>query len=186
MAGCVAIGLEHYLVGLGCILANRLADGLDGCVARQTHSTDVGGFLDFVLDVIFYGGVPLAFAVAQSDALLPACFLLYSFLGTTGSFLSYAVISAKRGVVSDREGRKSFFYSAGLMEGSETILFFALFCLLPQRFALLAWIFGGLCWLTVLLRTVSGVFAFQEHDRQLPQAHTESTVLDQKEEPARR
>src|SRR5262245_31355368 len=65
MAGCAAIACEHYLAGLALILANRLADGLDGAVARQSRATDVGGFLDFVLDVIFYGGVPFAFAVAQ-------------------------------------------------------------------------------------------------------------------------
>jgi phosphatidylglycerophosphate synthase len=162
MVGCVAIAHQQYILGLVFILANRLADGLDGCIARHSRSTDVGGFLDFVLDVLFYGGVPLAFAVAQPANLLPASFLLYSFLGTSISFLAYAVIAAKRGIKSDHEGRKSFFYSAGLMEGTETILFFTLFCLFPHRFALLAWIFGSLCWATVALRIVGGVLTFSD------------------------
>jgi phosphatidylglycerophosphate synthase len=167
IAGCVAIGVGQYLVGLACILANRVADGLDGSVARQSRSTDVGGFLDFVLDVIFYGGVPLAFAIAQPAAVLPASFLIYSFMGTTGSFLAYAVISAKRGMTSDHGGRKSFFYSAGLMEGTETVIFFSLFCLFPRWFAVLAWTFGGLCWVTVAMRIAVGVVAFRDRDRQL-------------------
>lgn len=162
MAGCVAIGSQQYLLGLACIAANRLADGLDGCVARQTRSTDVGGFLDFVLDALFYGCVPLAFALAQPDARLPACFLLASFLGTTGSFLSYAAISAKRGVTTDPNRTKSFFYSVGLMEGTETIVCFVLFCLFPHQFALLAWVFGGLCWLTVVVRIATGLRAFAD------------------------
>jgi len=160
MLGCVAIAYQQYVLGLVLILANRLADGLDGCIARHSRSTDVGGFLDIVLDVLFYGGVPLAFAVAQPADLLPAGFLIYSFMGTTGSFLAYAVIAAKRGVTSDHEGRKSFVYSVGLMEGTETVLFFTLFCLFPHRFALLAWIFSGLCWATVALRIMSGIAAF--------------------------
>jgi phosphatidylglycerophosphate synthase len=161
MLGCVAIALRQPLVGLAFILANRLADGLDGMVARRTSSSDVGGFLDFVLDILFYGGVPFSFALADSTLLLPACFLIYSFMGTTGSFLTYAVISAKRGVTSDQEQKKSFFYSVGLTEGTETVVFFVLFCLLPGHFALLAWIFGALCWVTILIRVVTGVLVFR-------------------------
>lgn len=160
MLGCIAIGLQQYGIGLALIIANRLADGLDGSIARRSRSTDVGGFLDFVLDVLFYGGVPVAFAVAQPADLLPACILIYSFMGTTGSFLAFAVIAAKRGVTSDHDGRKSFFYSVGLMEGTETVVFFILFCLFPQWFGMLAWIFAGLCWITVALRIVSGISAF--------------------------
>lgn len=161
MAGCLAIAMGQPLVGLAFVLSNRLADGLDGCVARRTGSSDVGGFLDFVLDVIFYGGVPFAFAVADPTVLLPACFLIYSFMGTTVSFLAFAVISAKRGVTSDADGKKSFYYSVGLMEGTETVLFFVLFCLFPAHFAPLAWLFGGLCWLTIAIRVVTGVLIFR-------------------------
>lgn len=166
IGGCIAIGFQQYLLGMACILANRLADGLDGCVARQSRCTDVGGFLDFILDLLFYGGVPFAFAVAQPAALLPACFLIFSFMGTTGSFLAFAVMAAKRGMTTDGEHSKSFVYSAGLMEGTETVLFFGLFCVVPQHFAVLAWVFGSLCWLTVALRIVTGARAFQDR---LPQ-----------------
>ena len=162
MFGCLAIAFRQPLVGLGFILANRLADGLDGMVARRTGSSDLGGFLDFVLDILFYGAVPFSFALADHALLLPACFLIYSFMGTTGSFLTYAVISAKRGVTSDAEKKKSFFYSVGLMEGTETVVFFILFCLFPTYFAVMAWTFGTLCWLTILIRIVTGVLVFRD------------------------
>lgn len=162
MAGCGAIAFGHYTLALVLIGLNRLADGLDGSLARQSGSTDVGGFLDIVLDTIFYSGVPFAFALAQPEATLPAAFLIYSFVGTGGSFLAFAVISTKRGITSDRLKQKSFFYSVGLMEGTETIVFFVLFCLWPDRFGILAWIFGGLCWLTTVLRIVTGVLVFRE------------------------
>ncbi len=161
MAGCAAIAFEHYTLALVLIGLNRLADGLDGCMARQTGCTDVGGYLDIVLDTIFYSGVPFAFALARPEAALPAAFLIYSFVGTGGSFLAYAVIAAKRGVTADRLQKKSFFYSVGLMEGSETVIFMLLSCLWPNRFATLAWIFGGLCWLTTIIRIAMGIFVFR-------------------------
>jgi phosphatidylglycerophosphate synthase len=162
MAGCAAIAMGQYAWALALIGLNRLADGLDGSIARQSRSTDVGGFLDIVLDMIFYSGVPFAFALAQPDASLPAAFLIYSFIGTGGSFLAFAAFAARRGITSDPLKRKSFFYSVGLMEGTETIVFFTLFCLSPAHFAVLAWIFGGLCWLTTIVRIIAGVLMFQE------------------------
>jgi phosphatidylglycerophosphate synthase len=161
MLGCVAISQQCFSVALVLILANRFADGLDGMVARRHGSSDVGGFLDIVLDIIFYASVPFGFALAESELLLPACFLIYSFMGTTGSFLAYAAISAKRRVTTDRDGKKSFFYSVGLMEGTETVIFFVLFCLFPGRFSELAWTFGILCWLTTAIRLIMGVIAFR-------------------------
>jgi len=159
---CLAIGFQQYLVALLLITMNRVADGIDGAIARQSRATDVGGFLDIVLDTIFYSGVPFAFAVSRPHDRLPAAFLIYSFIGTGGSFLAYATIAAKRGVTADREQKKSFYYSVGLMEGAETIVFFILFCVLPEHFAALAWTFGSLCWVTTILRIIAGVTTFRE------------------------
>lgn len=162
MSACGAIACGWNLAGLALILLNRLADGLDGMVARQRQPTDLGGFLDIVLDLVFYSGVPMAFAWHDSSRLLPACFLIYSFIGTSGSFLAFAVISAKRGITTDQEAKKSFFYSVGLMEGTETVLFFIAFCLFPSVFNLLAVIFGILCWVTTLIRVLQGVRVFRK------------------------
>ena len=161
MAGCVAISREWYTLGLVLMLFNRLADGLDGMVARRSAATDVGGFLDIVLDILFYGAVPLSFALADHDRLLPALFLVHSFMGTVGSFLAFAVIEEKRNRIDTTRERKSFYYSRGLMEGTETIIAFSLFCVLPEQFNLLAWTFGSLCWLTTLIRVVQGCVAFR-------------------------
>lgn len=161
-AGCVAIGFGQYYLALGLLLLNRIADGLDGAIARRTGATDVGGYLDIVLDLIFYSGVPFAFALNRSDLALPAAFLIYSFIGTGGSFLAYAVMAAKRGVMTDSERKKSFYYSIGLIEGTETIVFFVVCCLYPAHFAMLAWIFGSLCWLTTVARILVAVLSFRD------------------------
>ena len=45
---------QYYLLALLFILLNRIGDGLDGAIARQTQTSDAGGFLDICLDFIFY------------------------------------------------------------------------------------------------------------------------------------
>src|SRR5262245_34983430 len=156
-----ALALEAHTLALGLILANRVADGLDGAVARRNGMTDLGGYLDIVLDFIFYAGVPFFFAVGRPDTALPAAFLAFSFVGTGGSFLAFAAIAAKRGLSTEARGRKSIYYLGGLTEGAETIALFALICLFPDRFALLAWVFGGLCWLTTATRVAAAVESFR-------------------------
>jgi len=148
-----AIALQAYLLGLGLLLVNRLCDGLDGALARRLGLSDLGGFLDIVLDFIVYSGVPLAFALADPARNgLPAAFLIFSFVGTGTSFLAFAIMAAKRGLATELRGRKSLYYLGGLTEGTETIAAFVLACLLPGWFPAIAYIFGGLCWLTTATR----------------------------------
>ena len=153
----VVIALGHPATGLVLFLLNRLADGLDGAVARQTRLTDRGGFLDIVLDFILYSGIVFAFAVRDPADALAAAFLIFSFVGTGASFLAFAIMAAKRGLSSEARGRKSLYYLGGLTEGTETILCFALFCLWPNAFTPVAWGFGALCWLTTVARVLTGV-----------------------------
>ncbi|KGB53596.1 CDP-alcohol phosphatidyltransferase [Sphingopyxis sp. LC81] len=153
LAAAAAIALADYHAGLALILANRLLDGLDGAVARATRLTDFGGFLDIVGDFIFYVAVPVGFAIADPDNLLPALVLVAAFAVTGTSFLAYATLAAKQGLETQAHGRKSFFYNSGLAEGSETILCFILMAIFPSYFVPLAWGFAALCLLTVIQRT---------------------------------
>lgn len=147
----IAIGLPGW-AALALLLAGRVADGLDGAVARATGKTDFGGFLDLFCDFAFYGAMPLAFALRDPAAAVPAAFLLFSFYLNAASFFGFALLAEKRGMQSRAQGEKSIYFSAGLMEGTETILFLAAMCLLPGAFGPLAWVFGALCLVTALGR----------------------------------
>ena len=152
-----AIGLGWYSAGLFLILANRIADGIDGALARIDGATDAGGFLDIVLDFIFYSGVIFAFALADPPANgLAAAALIFSFVGTGSSFLAYAIMAERRKFVNIVYPQKGFYYLGGLAEGTETILFFVAICLFPALFPLLAWIFTGICLLTTMVRVWGG------------------------------
>jgi phosphatidylglycerophosphate synthase len=154
--GLLAVPLlaaERYGWALLVILLNRLIDGLDGAVARQGRLSPFGGYLDIVCDMAFYAAVPLGFALAEPANALWSALLLASFVCTAASFLGRAVMAALQGEPDDgARGRKSFFNAAGIIEGTETILAFVLFCLFPSLFPWLAGVFAGLCFCTAAAR----------------------------------
>ena len=147
------IATRFFLVGLVFILLSRLCDGLDGAVARVTRPTDRGGLLDIVLDFAFYGLVPFAFVLADpTQNAVAGAVLLLAFYVNGASFLAFALMAEKRGVEPSARGNKAFLYTIGLAEGTETIILFVLFTLLPGWFAPLAYGFAVLTGLTTLAR----------------------------------
>jgi len=139
----------RYEAALLVILLNRLFDGLDGAIARQKGITAFGGYLDILCDMAFYAAVPVGFALARPENALWAALLLASFVCTASSFLGRAAMARQRGEADDgARGAKSFFYAAGLVEGTETIIAFVLFCLFPLVFPWLAGLFACLCFWT--------------------------------------
>ena len=153
MVAALSIVFQHFMIGLVLLLLSRLMDGLDGAVARLTHPTDRGGFLDITLDFLFYASIPLAFAVADpAQNALPAAVLLASFMGTASSFLAFAIVAAKRELTSTAFPDKSFYFLGGLTEATETIAAFVAMCLWPQWFAPIAYGFAVLCAITTALR----------------------------------
>ena len=154
---------QAYLWGLVFILASRLCDGLDGAVARATQKTDLGGFLDIVLDFAFYGLIPMAFILADpASNAIAGGLLLLSFYVNGATFLTYALMAEKRGVSETARGKKSLLYTTGLAEGTETIVVFVLFCLLPGYFAPIALIFAAIVMITLVARILLAVTEFRD------------------------
>jgi phosphatidylglycerophosphate synthase len=154
---CVPLlAVGFYDVALLVVMLNRLLDGVDGAIVRrQGEVTPFGGYLDIVCDMVFYAAVPLGFAFAAQGNAPWAALLLASFICTGASFLGRAIMAAQRREDDDgARGRKSFLHSAGLIEGTETVAAFVLFCLFPASFPWLAGIFALLCFWTAAQRVV--------------------------------
>lgn len=161
LAAAAAAASGRLWLALALLLVNRLADGLDGAVARATRRTDRGAFLDIALDFAFYASMPLAFAVADPAAnALAAAFLLAAFLANGAAFLAFAALAAQRGLETRAQGVKSIYYVAGLAEGTETIAVFVAMCLWPAAFAWLAMGFAIVCLASAAARIVAGFRAF--------------------------
>ncbi|MCI5078157.1 CDP-alcohol phosphatidyltransferase family protein [Oricola sp.] len=155
LAAAGLVALESYLVGLVLLLVSRLCDGLDGAVARVRGKTDFGGFLDIVLDFGVYGAIPVGFVLADPSAnAVAGAVLVFSFYVNGASFLAFAVMAEKNGLTTDKRGEKSFFFTTGLAEATETIAVFVLACVFPSIFPVLAWIFAVICFYTAMSRIV--------------------------------
>jgi phosphatidylglycerophosphate synthase len=169
LAGCAlglaagfAIALHYFLTAALLTAVSRLCDGLDGGVAKIRGKTDFGGFLDIVLDFVFYGAIPLGFAFADpAQNALPAAVLLFVFYINGASFLAYAIMAEKRKLLSTVRGEKSLFYTTGFVEATETIAVFILACFRPDWFPALAWVFAAACGYTALARMLQARREFE-------------------------
>ncbi len=134
-----AILAEMYWLGLILWILNRIADGLDGVVARvYQKQSDFGGYLDLFLDFIIYLAVPLAFMVARPNVinLWAGLFLLSSYVLNSISWTTLAALLEKRQRQTINR-LTSIEMPTGLIEGAETIFFYTLFYLLPSYIAVL-------------------------------------------------
>lgn len=156
------LAFEQYTLALIAIGLNRIADGLDGELARLRGATDSGAFLDIVLDFVFYAAIIAGFALADpAQNALAAAFLLWGFMGTGSSFLAYAILAERRQLTNIVYPSKGFYYLGGIAEGTETIGFFVAMCLFPAQFAMLAWIFFALCAITTATRVIGGYYTLR-------------------------
>ena len=136
--GLLAVGaaaLALYGWALALWLAGRVLDGLDGSIARSSaKQSDLGGYLDMLLDTAIYALLPVALAWAQAspEVWLSLACLLSSFYLNAVSWLYLSAILEKRkqGAVSQGE-QTSVTMPSGLIEGGETILFYCLFLIFP-------------------------------------------------------
>ena len=111
LAAALCVAFRLFDVAFWLILLNRIADGLDGAVARASVATDFGGYLDIVCDFVFYSSIPLAFSVAQPENALASAFLIFGFVGTAVSFLAFAILAEKRNISTKIRGKKSLLLS---------------------------------------------------------------------------
>lgn len=133
-AAFVAIG-AHW-IALGCWLANRILDGIDGAVARRSgRASDLGGYLDMLLDTIVYSAIPIGIAVfvAEPHTWALCAGLLAAFYINITSWTYLAALLEKRGRGAATTGEQtSVTMPGGLVEGAETIALFAICLAFPQ------------------------------------------------------
>ncbi len=126
---------RSYRDALVAWLVNRVLDGLDGALARVQGSTsDLGGYLDILCDFAIYALVPIGLVVGapSPDGWRALAILLASFYLNAASWLYLAALLERRGRSGAATGQlTSVTMPPGLIAGTETIAFYALFLLLP-------------------------------------------------------
>lgn len=163
LGSALALLRQAYAWALALWLLCRVVDGLDGVVARERgKQSDLGGYLDILLDFVLYALLPIALVLgrdARPDSLfLSLSALLASFLVNAASWMYLSAILEKRAVGALARGEQtSVAMPTGLVEGTETILLFSLFLLLPDRAAPLFTLMAALVAVNVAQRLVWAV-----------------------------
>jgi hypothetical protein len=147
-----AVATHHDWWGLGLVAANRLAAALDGPVARLTHATDLGAFLETVFGIMVAAGVAFAFALADPDRALASAFLVFAFIASGSASLAFVAIAGRRGATTIRPG---------FIESTETFLALALACALPGWFSVIAYVLGALCFASAGMRVAEAIVSFR-------------------------
>lgn len=137
-------------------LLGRLADGLDGPVARASGRTsDIGGLIDFVVDTIGYAAIPLglAFGMDERATWIATAVLLATFYLNAVSLGYVAALMEKRSSGAEPEGRTtSAPLPRGVIEGTETIAFFTVALAWPDAATTIWWLMAAAVVVTALER----------------------------------
>lgn len=143
-------------LALGLWFANRTLDGLDGTAARvHGLQSDFGGYLDILLDFAVYTAVPIALVYAHPApaTLWAAVFLLGTFYLNSASWMYLSAVVERRRQGAGAEGElTTVTMPAGIVAGTETIAFYALFIAFPAHLATLFGVMGLLVCVNVVQR----------------------------------
>jgi phosphatidylglycerophosphate synthase len=147
-----------YPWALAAWLLNRVLDGLDGALARaQGRASDLGGYLDILCDFAVYALVPIGLVAGAPapEAWRALAWLLASFYLNAASWMYLAAVLERRGAGSPAPAKlTSVVMPAGLVAGTETIVFYALFLLFPGQLVPLFLLMAGLVLVGVAQRAV--------------------------------
>jgi len=147
LASALSIVLGMRLSALCFLSLSGYCDVLDGSVARyQKMSSPLGATLDLVSDRVVEFVLLFAFFLVDPAGRGVASMVFFgSIYLCIASFFSVSMFTAG-------ESEKSFVYSPGLIERSETFIVFALMLLFPAQFVWIAYIYSGAVFLTSALR----------------------------------
>ncbi len=152
--------LAQGMVAWGCVcwFLNRLWDGVDGTVARQTNRhSDLGGYLDILADFVIYAAIPTALVWSRPEpaAWLPLAVLLASFYLNAASWMYLAAVLEKRRGPTERPlPTTAVATPPTLIGGAETILFFTFFIWQPTHLTLGFTLMAGLIGVGIVQRLI--------------------------------
>ncbi len=158
-AGAAARGANG--IGLALWLANRVLDGFDGTLARaQGAQSDIGGYVDIVLDFVVYAAVPLGLVLGaappdRATLAVAGLVLVASFFVNAASWMYLAAILEQRGAGAAARGEfTTITMPRGLVAGTETVVFYSLFLAFPRSLLSLFTLMTALVLVTVVQRLV--------------------------------
>ncbi|WP_233716769.1 CDP-alcohol phosphatidyltransferase family protein [Mycolicibacterium vinylchloridicum] len=165
LGSAAAAAATWWWVSLALWILSRLADGLDGPVARVRRSRDpdesdsgAGGFFDITADFLVYGatvvGVAFGATTAHGAPWWPFLLVLLAYYINGTAFLAFSSIAERSGRTLD-DGR-SLSFLGGLAEGAETIVVHSLWLIFSTVAWQIAVLWAGVVAISAVQRMVAG------------------------------
>ncbi len=157
VVGAGAAWFHQWALALAAWLFSRLADGIDGPLARRRNqesrnrSSGTGGYLDIMADFASYGSFAVGVAHGYGGSLMPFLLVLLGYYLNGTAFLAFSSIGERSGIRID--DKRSLLFISGLAEGAETIAVHAIWCLLPGLAGPVAGIWAALVLVSATART---------------------------------
>jgi hypothetical protein len=136
IAALPAIGRQAYLLGLALIAFGRLLDIAGGALARAP--AHFGPNLEHVVELVWTASVPFVFALAEPERALAAMFLM---LG----LVARAAVLAEDPNIRQLASVSLLERGAQLLGKSEVFIAYALACIFPSWFSVIAYALGTAC-----------------------------------------
>ncbi|MGN7970550.1 CDP-alcohol phosphatidyltransferase family protein [Microbacterium sp. 22296] len=159
-----AAAAQWWAVAVALWLVSRIADGLDGTLARRRRArgrgdeSEAGGFLDIAADFIAYGtgvfGVAWGASAAYDAPWWPFLLVLVAYYVNGTAFLAFSSIAERTGRRID-DGR-SLSFLGRIAEGTETIAVHALWLILPFWAWQIALVWAVFVGVSAVQRVVAG------------------------------
>jgi len=166
ICAALTLGLGYSLIAIILLWTSGLLDVLDGTVARlKGQSSQVGAYLDLIFDRVVEGSMILGFYGWMPEL---GWALLLFMVGSMFNFTTFLVAAS----LFDNQGNKSMHYDVGLVERTETFIFFTLMILFPSYAFILLMVFNIIMILTGM-RRFGRVIHFQ---KKLSEAHNATTI----------
>lgn len=162
LVAAVLTAQEYPIMALALLWLSGLFDVLDGTVARLIKKTSPGGaLLDLILDRLVEAAMIFGFFYWMPEHTW--MYLLF----LTGVIFNFSTFLAA-GSLYKNLGDKSMYYDSGLLERTETFIFFSFILLFPQITFYLFLIFNILMFATGI-RRFYGIYRFGEEKNTPPE-----------------
>lgn len=163
LGSALSAGLQLWWLALVLWLASRLADGLDGPLARRRAraggpNSGAGGFFDITADFTVYGATVVGVAVGVTSGYdapwWPFLLVLLAYYINGTAFLAFSSIAERTDRKID-DGR-SLSFLGGVAEGAETIAVHSIWLILPGHAWQIAVVWAGVVAVSAGQRIIAG------------------------------
>ena len=137
IGAAVDIAHGHTWLGLGLLAAGGILNALGGPLARREGATAGRDYLGVVLGLTADGLIPFAFALADPGRALAAMFLMLGLTVRAAAAVGAARSSGWTGAMLELAG----------IGRTELFIALAIACVFPDRFSIVAYTIGILCFI---------------------------------------